>query len=75
MRLLNTGTKDPELREFISDEDIPQYAILSHTWEDEEVKYEEMADPSSRKKKGYQKISWCCQQAAMDNIHWVWVDT
>lgn len=75
MRLLSTTTEYPELHEFISEDEIPAYAILSHRWGDEEVKYEEIADPASRNKKGYQKILWCCQQAAKENIEWAWVDT
>lgn len=75
MRLLSTQTKYPELSDFSTKDKIPEYAILSHTWGKDEVRYEELSDPSSRKKKGYQKILWCCQQAAKDNINWVWVDT
>ncbi len=75
MRLLSTTMKDPELYEFISDDNIPPHAILSHTWGDEEVKYEDMDNPSACRKKGYQKILWCCRQAARNNIHWAWVDT
>ena len=37
MRLLNSYTD--EIREFITDDCIPPYAILSHTWADEEVTF------------------------------------
>lgn len=41
MRLLNTG--DYTFKEFSDTKDIPRYAILSHTWEEEEeVAFEEM---------------------------------
>jgi hypothetical protein len=39
MWLLNTSTK--KLKEFVSDEQAPSYAILSHTWGDEEVSFQE----------------------------------
>ena len=35
MRLLSTFTF--ELQKFIDEENLPQYVILSHTWEDEEI--------------------------------------
>lgn len=44
MRLLNTSTL--KLREFYDDE-IPDYAILSHTWEDGEVSFQEMEKSAS----------------------------
>jgi len=40
MRLINSVTRDFE--EFIGS-DIPKYAILSHTWGDEEISFQEMA--------------------------------
>lgn len=38
MWLLNSATS--QLKNFISDNDIPEYAILSHTWGDEEVSFQ-----------------------------------
>ncbi len=37
MRLINAG--EMKLHEFLSDESTPKYAILSHTWENQEVSY------------------------------------
>jgi hypothetical protein len=71
MRLLNTRTL--ELHEFHSD--IPRYAILSHTWEDGEVTFEEIGNPDAQRKAGYQKIKRCCVQAASDDFQFVWIDT
>ncbi|KAL2129872.1 hypothetical protein VTI74DRAFT_7183 [Chaetomium olivicolor] len=53
------------------------YAILSHTWEDEEVSFYEMADrsPSVTWKKGYRKILDFCRIAAQQGYVWAWVDT
>lgn len=78
MRLLNSYTW--EMREFISDSDIPPYAILSHTWgttEDECSLKDWESLPASEvcQKRGFFKIERCCQQAAEDGLEWVWVDT
>lgn len=44
MRLLNTSTL--KLREF-HDDGIPDYAILSHTWEDGEVSFQTIESAAS----------------------------
>ncbi|KAK1757850.1 heterokaryon incompatibility protein-domain-containing protein [Echria macrotheca] len=72
MVLLNTETGLFE--EFIG-RHIPEYAILSHTWEDEEVSFQDMSDPASRSKKGFAKIDMTCRQAAGAGILYAWVDT
>jgi hypothetical protein len=68
MRLLNTRTL--ELDEFIGDS-IPEYVILSHTWESEEVSYQEMQAGVGKSKAGYAKIERCCQQARADGYQYV----
>lgn len=73
MRLINTNTL--EIHEYISEDKIPRYAILSHTWGDEEVKLEEIKDQSVDIKEGYGKIVGCCREAAKNKIDWAWVDT
>ena len=73
MRLLNTSTGLFE--EFIGT-NIPPYAILSHTWGEEEVSFKDMTtDPSYRSKKGYTKIAMTCQLANADGLQYAWVDT
>jgi len=74
MRLVNSTTL--ELKEFL-DNDIPPYAILSHTWGAEEISYQDACDPKSsgRLKKGFAKIRGCCDQARMVELEWVWIDT
>ncbi|KAG7291049.1 hypothetical protein NEMBOFW57_001059 [Staphylotrichum longicolle] len=71
MRLLNTTTL--ELKQFFSN--IPPYAILSHTWGEEEVSYQEIDQPGRDRKKGFAKILGCCRQAVMDELQWAWIDT
>jgi hypothetical protein len=56
---------------------IPSYAILSHTWgeDDEEVTFRDLAERSGESKAGYRKIQFCGEQAARDNLRYFWVDT
>jgi len=73
MRLINVKTL--ELEEFFGD-DIPPYAILSHTWEKEEVSFQDWQSPKSRtKKKGFEKIQSCLKQTNISSIGHCWVDT
>lgn len=73
MRLINC--RSFEVEEFITDDEIPAYAVLSHTWGSAEVKLQEMALAATRFKEGYKKIRYCCDQAIKDGLDWAWVDT
>ncbi|KAF2834007.1 heterokaryon incompatibility, partial [Ophiobolus disseminans] len=55
--------------------EIPPYAILSHTWGREEVTFRDFVDGTAHKKSGYRKIFWCGKQAAHDGLQFLWVDT
>jgi hypothetical protein len=61
----------------MGDDNVPPYAILSHTWGKEEVSYHEIDTWgfTLKKKEGYLKINYCCEQAILDGLDWVWVDT
>jgi len=72
MRLINTRTL--ELHDF-SLSGIPQYAILSHTWGDGEVTFQDMALPKPSVKKGSAKIIRTCQLALAHGLGFAWVDT
>jgi hypothetical protein len=72
MRLLNTSTI--QFREFHGSQ-VPYYAILSHTWGEEEVSFDEMQDGKGKDKAGYKKIADCCTLAANDGWDYVWIDT
>lgn len=74
MRLINTTTL--ALEEFSSPDARP-YAILSHTWEDEEVTFQiwSHADPEVRRRhKGFAKIERACHTAKTKGLHYAWVD-
>lgn len=75
MQLLNLHTF--RLTTFY-DQDVPDYAILSHTWEDEEILYADICDqekPLPQHKKGVYKFKRSCYQAACDGFDWIWIDT
>lgn len=83
MRLLHI-TDDGKL-EFTSDiilkDDIPPYAILSHTWGDQEVVFNDMKslddlnNDDAKRKDGWKKIDFCAQQAKRDGLKYFWIDT
>ncbi|ETS84967.1 hypothetical protein PFICI_02992 [Pestalotiopsis fici W106-1] len=53
-----------------------QYAILSHTWEEDEVSFQDFKDlASARLKKGFSKIYWTVYLARQRGLKWAWVDT
>ncbi|KAH6638784.1 heterokaryon incompatibility protein-domain-containing protein [Boeremia exigua] len=72
MRLINTKTR--EFEEFIGD-DVPGYAILSHTWGKDEVTYQHYVSGNCQSMKGYAKIDMTCRIAARSQIGYAWVDT
>ncbi|KAL2072869.1 hypothetical protein VTL71DRAFT_12212 [Oculimacula yallundae] len=79
MRLLElTGEGELSLTEFASD-NIPPYAILSHTWgqDGDEVTFQDLSQSSDvvRSKAGYHKLKFCGERATHDNLHYFWVDT
>ncbi len=77
MRLLST-TGD-EIKQFLVDEDISRYAILSHTWDNnQEVSLQEWQkehDPLLLGKTGYTKIRQAQRQGKEAGLHWIWIDT
>lgn len=74
MRLLKVDAPELELVEFFGDR-IPPYAILSHTWSEDEVLYQDLQSGHYRHKLGYIKIRYACDQARRDDLDWCWVDT
>ena len=72
MRLINVETF--EIEEFL-DADIPRYAILSHTWGREEVEFYEWRSDAARLKDGFAKITGARDQARVDGLPYLWIDT
>jgi hypothetical protein len=76
MRLLECNSAGQlTLTKELVGEDIPKYAILSHTWGAEEVTFKDLQDGTGKSKAGYDKIRFCTQQAASDGLQYFWVDT
>ncbi|KAF2446834.1 HET-domain-containing protein, partial [Karstenula rhodostoma CBS 690.94] len=71
MRLLNTNTL--VLHSFV--QRIPPYVILSHTWGDGEVTFDDIHQDHAKNMQGYSKIIKCCEQAVRDRYKWTWIDT
>ncbi|KAK4131561.1 HET-domain-containing protein [Trichocladium antarcticum] len=75
MRLINTTTL--ALEEFHGDR-IPVYAILSHTWGDDEVTFQHFTTLPAAElaaRRGFAKIRHTCRLARKSAIDWAWVDT
>lgn len=77
MRLLNCRTI--RLEDFLEDA-APKYAILSHTWGDQEVSHEDMqrltaAELDMTRGGGYSKLVGACAQALRDGLGYLWADT
>ncbi|TKA63500.1 hypothetical protein B0A55_11221 [Friedmanniomyces simplex] len=78
MRLLKSLTGQGfELTKDLDEDDIPQYAILSHTWgaAEEEVAYADIIDGTGKQKNGYKKLAFCAERARRDGQTYFWVDT
>lgn len=58
-------------------DDVPQYAILSHTWgaETDEVTFKDLVNGTGKKKAGYRKIRFCGEQTKQDGWQYFWLDT
>ncbi|KAI0886180.1 HET-domain-containing protein [Annulohypoxylon maeteangense] len=52
-----------------------KYAILSHTWGEDEVSFQDLQAGNGPSKMGYLKILYTCEQAKEDGLEWAWVDT
>jgi hypothetical protein len=65
------------LTDNLKGDSIPPYAILSHTWgeNNEEVTYQDLEGKLGTDKAGYDKIRFCAKQAKCDGLDHFWVDT
>lgn len=77
MRLLNTQTI--QLESFNgNEEDIPPYAILSHTWGTDEHTFQDVTQQpleEIRRRGAFYKVQECCAQARKNGYDYVWIDT
>jgi hypothetical protein len=77
VRLVN-ASQSPQGRfivEEFPDDAIPKYAILSHTWEKEEVTLQDMQNGRPWMMHGWGKVTGCCNYATAMGFSYVWIDT
>ncbi|KAJ3580135.1 hypothetical protein NPX13_g429 [Xylaria arbuscula] len=73
MRLLKVSSIT--FREFF-EPNVPKYAILSHTWEEEEVLFNDIKNKERAKHKiGYRKVEKACSLARSQGYKYIWIDT
>lgn len=71
MRLINTTTM--KIEQFMGAHDVPSYAILSHTWGEGEVTFQDFANQDlAVLGKGFTKIEHTCRQARRNGIGYAW---
>ena len=75
IRLINAKTLELELFPELP----PRYAILSHLWERDEIKFEDVLEYKTIKmlkhKAAFLKVEGFCAQAKKEGYDYVWVDT
>lgn len=72
MRLINVTTL---LQEEFSEIRVPEYAILSHCWGDDEVTLKRFNEDVERTGPGWRKILDSCIKAQEFGLEWLWCDT
>ncbi|UKZ50225.1 hypothetical protein TrVGV298_004483 [Trichoderma virens] len=76
MRLLNTKTYS--ITEFF-EANVPKYAILSHTWGQGEVTYQDIVQSVEQARKmkpqGFAKVEGACALAYSEGFDYIWIDT
>ncbi|KAI1119299.1 kinesin light chain 1 [Nemania sp. NC0429] len=78
MRLLQRDhAGNYSLTQDLASDNIPPYAILSHTWGPDEVVFADLAKTQDdwQQKAGYNKIRFCAEQARQHGLQYFWVDT
>lgn len=73
MWLINTATLKLE---YFSSHPKGEYAVLSHTWGDDEVTFQDLQDIASASvRKGFGKIKATASLALAQDLKYAWVDT
>ncbi|KAK4945858.1 hypothetical protein LTR10_014949 [Elasticomyces elasticus] len=52
------------------DSNIPPYAILSHTWGDDELTFQGIQNPESTTWPSFEKVRRTCELALIDDLEW-----
>jgi hypothetical protein len=64
-------------KNLVGRDEIPSYAILSHTWgeDTDEITFDDVRNGTGKNKPGYRKVQLCGEQARKDGLGYFWVDT
>lgn len=54
---------------------IPSYAILSHTWGEDEILLTDIQNETAQGKAAWDKVKFACWQAKSDGYDYTWIDT
>ncbi|CAI6313011.1 unnamed protein product [Periconia digitata] len=75
MRLIDCCKSPFRMEEFMTPPEEP-FAILSHTWQDEEITFQDFADDALRtSRKGWGKVQRTCLEAQQLGYRYVWIDS
>jgi Heterokaryon incompatibility protein (HET) len=74
MRLLKVDADGCFSLTTFADDNLPSYAILSHTWGDQEVTYQDLIDGIYNTKSGFTKLQFCADQSCKDGLQYFWAD-
>jgi hypothetical protein len=75
MRLIDCRSDSLQMQEFIDRPPFP-FAILSHTWDSEEVNFQAFNNVATRTAaKGWTKIEQTCREAKRCGFDYVWIDS
>lgn len=78
MRLLERTAKGTYRLQDFRGKQVPAYAILSHTWDQDdsqEIRLEDVEMRPNSSKRGWDKLRFCLNRAKHDGLQWVWIDT
>jgi len=77
MRLLKTQETSPGVyaTETFLDSSAPPYAILSHTWSDGELTFQDVESGRGQDKPGFEKLQRSCAYAQAYGFEYIWNDT
>jgi hypothetical protein len=55
-------------------QDVPPYAILSHTWSEKEVSFQDVQQGLAQSRRGYEKVAGSCALAIQDGFEYIVCD-
>ncbi|PPJ49626.1 hypothetical protein CBER1_02193 [Cercospora berteroae] len=69
--------RELEFTKYLNPGEIPSYAILSHTWgeDEDELNYRDLVQGTGKNKPGYKKVEACKRLALQHGYEYLWVDT